>query len=403
MTDLLLTGIGHLTTNAGEPLKDAVVAVEAGRISYVGGEADSPFQDDSRRLDCGGRAVIPGFVDAHTHLVFAGDRSDEFARRAAGESYADIAAAGGGILSTVAATRAASDEALFELAAERARRMLAAGTTTLEVKSGYGLDVETERRLLAVARRLGEELPITVKTTFLGAHSVPHEFAKDRRGYIELVIDEMLPAVAALADYCDVFVEQGVFDREEGRPILEAAQRHGLQARVHACQLSPGEGAALAAELGAASADHLDHATAEDAEALAGAGVAAVLLPGASYTLGGRHAPARMIWDAGCTVALATDCNPGTSYLEAMGLVISLAVVKMGLTVEEAIWAATRGGAISLGLEDHGLVQPGMVADLVVLEAPNPIHIPYRPATNLAWRVVAGGVLKEPSHYLRRS
>ncbi len=396
MTDLLLTGIGHLTTNAGEPLEDAVVAIEDDRISYVGGRSDAPTQGDARRLECGGRAVIPGFVDAHTHLVFAGDRSDEFARRAAGESYADIAAAGGGILSTVAATRAASEDSLFELAADRARRMRAAGTTTLEVKSGYGLNVETERRLLEVARRLGEELPITVKTTFLGAHSVPLEFANDRQGYIDLVIEEMLPALAALADYCDVFVEEGVFDPEEARRILEAAQRHGLQARVHACQLGPGEGAALAAELGAASADHLDHATAEDAEALAASGVVAVLLPGASYTLGGRHAPARMIWDAGCTVALATDCNPGTSYLEAMGLVISLAVVEMGLTVEEAIWAATRGGALSLGLEDHGLVQPGMVADLVVLDAPNPVHIPYRPATNLSWQVVAGGVLEGP-------
>lgn len=394
MTDLLLTGIGHLTTNAGEPLEGAVVAIEDGRISYVGEDSDAPSQGDGRRLDCGGRAVIPGFVDAHTHLVFAGDRSDEFARRAAGESYADIAAAGGGILSTVAATRAASEDSLFELAADRARRMRAAGTTTLEVKSGYGLNVETERRLLEVARRLGDELPITVKTTFLGAHSVPLEFANDRQGYIDLVIEEMLPEVAPLADYCDVFVEEGVFDPDEARRILEAAQRHGLQARVHACQLGPGEGAALAAELGAASADHLDHATAEDAEALAESGVAAVLLPGASYTLGGGHAPARMIWDAGCTVALATDCNPGTSFLEAMGLVVSLAVVEMGLSVEEAIWAATRGGALSLGLEDRGLVQPGMIADLVVLDAPNPVHIPYRPATNLSWQVVAGGVLE---------
>lgn len=396
MTDLLVTGIGHLTTNAGDPLDDAVIASEDGRISYVGGRSDAPTQGDARRLDCGGRAVIPAFVDAHTHLVFAGDRSEEFARRAAGESYANIAASGGGILSTVAATRATSEEALYELAAGRARRMLAAGTTTLEVKSGYGLDTETERRLLKVARRLGEELPVTVKTTFLGAHSVPPEFAKDRQGYIDLVIDEMLPAVAPLADYCDVFVEEGVFHPEEGRRILEAAGGHGLKARVHACQLGPGEGASLAAELGAASADHLDHAIAEDAEALAHAGVAAVLLPGASYTLGGRHAPARMIWDAGCTVALASDCNPGTSYLEAMGLVISLAVVEMGLTAEEAIWAATRGGALSLGLEDRGVVQPGMVADLVVLDAPNPTHIPYRPATNLVWRVVAGGVLQRP-------
>jgi imidazolonepropionase len=391
MTDLLLTGIGHLTTNDGDPVSDAAVAVEGGRITFVGGPADAPGQGAGRRIDCGGRAVIPGLVDAHTHLVFAGDRSGEFSRRLAGASYADIAASGGGILNTVAATRAASEQALHALTASRARGMLAAGTTTLEVKSGYGLELETERRLLEVARCLGEDLPIEVKTTFLGAHSIPPEFADNRHGYIELLVGEMIPALADLADYCDVFVEEGVFDIDEARHILRTGQEHGLEARVHACQLGPGEGAMLAAELGAASADHLDHANIDDAEALAEAGVAAVLLPGASFSLRARHAPARMIWDAGCTVALATDCNPGTSYFEAMGLVISLAVVEMGLTVEEAIWAATRGGALSLGLDDAGVVRPGARADLVVLDAPNPTHIPYRPASNLVWEVVARG------------
>ncbi|MBW3666699.1 MAG: imidazolonepropionase [Actinobacteria bacterium] len=396
MTDLLLTGIGSLTTNDGPPIAGAVVAIADGIVTYAGKEGDAPSQGAGRRIDCEERAVIPGFVDAHTHLVFAGDRSDEFARRLSGEAYASIAAAGGGILSTVAATRSVPDEELFELARARALRMLAAGTTTLEVKSGYGLDLDTERRLLEVGRRLGEELPVTVKTTLLGAHAVPPEFATDREGYIDLLTEEMIPALCELADYCDVFVEQGVFEVEEARRIFTVAGRYGLRPRVHACQLSPGGGAKLAAELGAASADHLDHATSEDAAALAGADVAAVLLPGASYTLGGRHAPARMLWDAGCTVALATDCNPGTSYLEGMGLVISLAVVEMGLTPEEALWASTRGGALSLGLDDRGLLVPGARADIVVLDAPHPTHIPYRPATNLVWRVVSGGKVAVP-------
>ena len=391
MSDLLLTGIGQLTTHIGDAISDAAVAISDGRIVYAGPDSDAPDQGGADRIECGGRAVIPGFVDAHTHLVFAGDRSDEFAMRLAGASYSDIAAAGGGILSTMKSTRAASEEELFDLAAARVKRMIAAGTTTLEIKSGYGLDLDTELSLLRVARRLGEELPVTVKTTFLGAHSIPPEFKDHRDGYIRVLIDDMLPAVAPLADYCDVFVEDGVFSVDEGRQILEAAASHGMRARVHAEQLTHSGGAALAAELGAASADHLDHITEEDAAALAGAGVAAVLVPGASYTLRSPQAPGPMLWDAGCTVALATDCNPGTSYFEGMGPIISLAVVEMGLTVEQAIWAATRGGALSLGLDDRGLVQPGAVGDLVILDAPSPAHIPYRPATNLVWKTITSG------------
>lgn len=391
MSGLFLTGIGHLTTHDGDPITDAVVTIDGTTITYAGGQSDSPAQEGRERVDCGGRAVIPGFVDAHTHLVFAGDRSDEFARRLSGESYADIAAAGGGILSTVSATRSASEDQLFDLAAARVWNMIRSGTTTLEIKSGYGLDLETELRLLRVARRIGEELPVTVRATFLGAHAVPEEFRSDRAGYIDLVIDEMIPAAAAHADYCDVFVEPGVFSVEEARRILEAATVHGLQGRVHAEQLSHGGGAALAAELGAASADHLDHATEEDASALADAGVTTVLVPGASYSLRSSQAPGPMLWDAGCTVALATDCNPGTSYLESMGLVISLAVVQMGLTANQALWAATRGGALSLGLPDRGLLAPGKRADLAIIDAPTPTHIPYRPATNLVWGTIQRG------------
>ncbi len=391
MGDLLLTGIGHLTTNTGDPVSDAAVAIESGTITYAGPARDAPSQGEADRIDCEDRCVIPGFVDAHTHLVFAGDRSDEFARKMSGASYQEIAASGGGIHSTVGATRAATEEELFVDAAARARRMIAAGTTTLEIKSGYGLDLEAEIRLLRVAQRIGEEFPITVKTTFLGAHSVPPEFKHHREGYIQVLIDDMIPAVAPLADYCDVFVEEGVFSVDEGRRILVAAADHNLGARVHAEQLGHSGGAMLAAELGAVSADHLDHATSDDADALAEAGVAAVLVPGASYNLRSPQAPGPMLWDAGCTVALATDCNPGTSYFESMALVISLAVVQMGLTAEQAIWSATRGGALSLGLDDRGLIEVGSVGDLVVLDAPTPNHIPYRPATNLVWKTVKSG------------
>ncbi|MGH8914744.1 MAG: imidazolonepropionase [Acidimicrobiia bacterium] len=393
MTDLLLTGIGRLTTNAGESVADAAVMVIDGKVSYAGPEGDAPARAGADHIDCAGRAVIPGFVDAHTHLVFAGDRADEFARRLAGASYSDIAAAGGGIVSTVSATRAASEDDLFRQAADRALRMIAAGTTTVEIKSGYGLDLETELRLLRVARRIGEELPITVKTTFLGAHAVPPEHRHDRDRYLDLVVEEMLPAARPLADYCDVFVEAGAFSVEEARRVLQAAAGLGLEARVHAEQLSRSGGAALAAELGAASADHLDHANVDDAVALADAGVVAVLVPGASYSLRSDQAPGPMLIEHGVTVALATDCNPGTSYFESMGLVISLAVVQMGLTVEQAVHAATRGGAISLGLDDHGSIVPGAVGDLLILDAPSAAHIAYRPGTNLIWKTVKAGTV----------
>lgn len=391
MPGLYLTGIGHLTTNAGHPVRDAVVAVDGGTVAYAGPAADAPERGARPSFDCDGRAVIPGFVDAHTHLVFAGDRSDEFARRLSGESYEEIAASGGGIAATVEATRRASEDDLFTEAASRLWRMIRGGTTTVEIKSGYGLDTATETRILEVARRLGRELPVTVKTTFLGAHSVPPEFSGDRSGYLRLLIEEMLPSVAPLADYCDVFVEDGVFTVDEAREIFAAARKVGLEPRLHAEQLTRRGGASLAADIGAASADHLDHVTAEDAAALAAAGVAAVLMPGASYSLRSPQAPGTMLWDAGCVVALATDCNPGTSYFETMSLVISLAVVQMGLTVDQAIWAATRGGAMALGLEHTGLLAPGSPADLVILDAPAPAHLVYRPATNLVHSTIQGG------------
>ncbi|HEX6302272.1 MAG TPA: imidazolonepropionase [Acidimicrobiia bacterium] len=391
MSDLFLTGIGQLTTNTGSPITDAVVAIEKGKITYAGPAVDAPDQT-GERYDCEGMAVIPGFVDAHTHLIFAGDRSDEFARRLAGESYQEIAAAGGGILSTVAATRASSENELYELAAARVWRMIRTGTTTVEIKSGYGLDMETELRQLAVARRVGEELPVTVKSTFLGGHSVPPEFEKDREGYVDLLVEEMLPAAAPLSDYCDVFVEDGVFSVDEARGIFTKGAELGLGARVHAEQLGHSGGAALAAEIGAVSADHLDHVSEDEARALAEAEVSAVLVPGASYTLRSPQAPGPMLLEKGCTVALATDCNPGTSFFESMPPILSLAVVQMGLTVDQAITAATLGGARSLGFDDRGYIAPGSVADLVVLDAPSAAHLAYRPGANLVRQVIKGGV-----------
>ena len=391
MSSLFLTGVGRLVTNDGAPIEGAIVAIEQGRIVYAGPAGDAPEQTGAR-LECGGRAVIPGFVDAHTHLVFAGDRSAEFEQRLTGRSYSEIAASGGGILATVEATRAADDEELFAMASNRVWRMIRSGTTTVEVKSGYGLDTATEVRLLEVARRWGEQLPVTVRTTFLGAHSVPPEFRDDRAGYVGMIIDEMLPAVAGLADFCDVFVEEGAFTVDEAARILEAAAARGMTAKVHAEQLSHSGGASLAARLGAASADHLDHADETDAAALSEAGVVAVLVPGASYTLRTHQAPGVMLREAGCTLALATDCNPGTSFFESMALVVSLAVVQMGLTVAEAIEAATWGGARALGLEDRGRIATGAVADLVILDAPSEAHIPYRPGTNLAWKTIKDGV-----------
>lgn len=393
MSDLFLTGIGHLTTHDSEPVADAVVKVEHGSVVYAGPGADAPDQGPFPRVDCEGRAVLPGFVDSHTHLVFGGDRAAEFSMKMAGATYADLAESGGGILSTVAATRNTAEADLFEAAANRVERMIAAGTTTVEIKSGYGLDLDTELVLLRVARKIGTELPVSVKTTFLGAHALPPEFRSDRAGYVDLVIEEMLPAAAPLADYCDVFVEKGAFSVDEARRIFAAAEGLGMGARVHADQLTHSGGAALAAEIGAVSSDHLDHVTEEDATALADAGVVAVLVPGASYIMRSPQAPGPMLIEHGLTIALATDCNPGTSNVESMPFVIALACLEMGLIPEEAVWAATRGGAQALRLEDRGQVTPGALADLAILEAPSYTHLPYRPGTDLVWKVVKGGVV----------
>lgn len=393
---VLVTGIGELVTNDPNVpglcgiIDDAALAVRDGLVRWAGPESALPDRyRELPTLRCGGRAVIPGFVDAHTHAVFGGERSGEFELRLQGTSYAEIAARGGGIKSTVAATRATPAERLRREAAVRFATMLRHGTTTAEVKSGYGLETATERSILEVVADLDADLPIDLVPTFLGAHAVPA--GMDRGDYVDLIIEEMLAVCAPLADYCDVFCDVGAFTPDEARAILEAAAGHGLGARLHANQLAAGGGARLAADLGAVSADHLDHLSRPEARLLAEAGVVAVVLPGASYSLRTGHAPARMLWEEGVTVAVATDCNPGTSYVESMQIVVSLAAVEMGLTPAQAVWSATRGGALALEQPNKGWLGRGAVADFVVLDAPSPVHLAYRPGTNLAWRVFKDG------------
>jgi imidazolonepropionase len=395
MSDLLVAGIGSLVTNGpGQDLlgvvPDAAVAIRSGVVVWAGPEAVLPAEyREMAVLDAGGRAALPGFVDAHTHLVFAGERGDEFAMRLRGVGYEEVLAAGGGIHATVEATRAASLDDLITGAVARARRMLRSGTTTVEVKSGYGLEASTEQRMLQAALEAGLRTPIDVVTTFLGAH-VP-ERGTGRAEYVERVVDEMLPACAPLVSFCDVFCDEGAFTVQEARAVLEAGLTHGLVPRLHAEQLGHTGAAALAAELGASSADHLDRATASDAAALRDSGVVAVLLPAASWSLQAPQAPARMLWDAGVTVALATDCNPGTSYVSSMPLVVAVACLEMGLNPEEAVWAATRGGALALRLADRGWIGPGALGDLVLLDAPSHVHIPYRLGTDVVAAVVKRG------------
>lgn len=331
-------------------------------------------------LDAAGRAVVPGFVDAHTHLVFAGDRADEFAARLAGSPYETA-----GIMRTVEATRAAPFETLVDETVRRADACLAGGTTTVEVKSGYGLDTATERRLLEAVAAAGARTAAELVPTFLGAHVVADD------GYVDLVIEEMLPACAELAVSCDAFCDVGALTVEQSRRVLEAGRTYGLAPRIHAEELARTGGARLAAELGCLSADHLVHATADDARALGAAGVVAVLLPSTSFCLRSAYAPARTLIDAGVTVALATDCNPGTSYTTSMPFVIALACSVYGLSADEAVRAATEGGARALGRSDIGHLRPGARGDLVVLDGDHWVDLAYHPGMPLVAAVVRAG------------
>lgn len=367
MRSTLVTGIGQLVTNdpGSGVLEQAAVVVEDGRVAWLGPAAKAPEADSS--LDVAGRAVIPGFVDSHTHMAFAGERAAEFEARLSGAAYD-----GGGIASTVKATRAATDKNLRALMGNRVAELRAQGTTTFEVKSGYGLTVADEVRLL----RLADEH--TAETTYLGAHVVPAGSA--RAEYLDLVCGQMLAACAPHARWADVFCEPGVgFDADESRAVLHAAGDAGLGLRVHANQLRAGPGVALAVEMGAASADHCTHLTSADIDALAGGATVATLLPGADFSMRAPYPEARRLLDAGVTVALATDLNPGTSYTSSMPFVIALAVREMGMSPAEALWAATAGGAKALGRDDIGVLAVGKRADMAVLDAPSYVHLAYRP------------------------
>jgi imidazolonepropionase len=387
MASLLVDGISELVTNDpaagdGTPLgvlRDAAIVVDGDRIAWAGAAAQASDADE--RLDVGGRAVIPGFVDSHSHLVFAGDRSAEFSARMSGMPYD-----GGGIASTVRATREADDATLRRLVGRRVAEMRAQGTTTVEIKSGYGLTVEQEARALRIASAFTEEV------TFLGAHVVPAGMG--RRDYVDQVTGPMLRACAPLARWADVFCEPGsphAFDGDEARAVLTAAARAGLLLRVHGNQLGPGPGIQLAVELGAAAVDHCTHASDTDVEALAASRTVATLLPGVEFSTRSPYPSARRLIDAGVTIALATDCNPGTCYSTSIPLMVALAVREMSMTPAEAVWAATAGGAQALRRDDIGRIRPGARADLALLNAPSYQHLAYRVGVPLASTLLAGG------------
>jgi imidazolonepropionase len=374
---LLVDGIALLVTNEPElgsgalgELERAAFVVEGGRVVWIGAARDAPAADE--RVDAAGRCVIPGFVDSHAHLVFAGDRSAEFAARMSGAAYG-----AGGIRTTVTATRVASDELLRANVARLVAEMQVQGTTTVEIKSGYGLTVDDERRSLAVAQGFSDE------TTFLGAHVVAPEFDGDRDGYVALVAGEMLDACAPHARWIDVFCERGAFDEEESRAILSAGRAQGLGARVHANQLGQGPGVRLACEVGAASADHCTHLDDTDVALLAESGTVATLLPGAEFSTRSPYPDAQRLLGAGVTVALATDCNPGSSFTTSMPFCLALAVREMRMSPSEALWSATAGGARALRRDDIGRLALGSRADFAVLDAPSYVHLAYRPGVPL--------------------
>ena len=415
-SELLITHASQLITLAGPArprtanemrdlslIEDGAILVRDGVLVAVGTSSDTAGQAEARVrvIDASGCVVMPGYVDAHTHPVFAGTREDEYEMRAAGVTYQDIAARGGGILSTVRKTRSAAEQELFELALPRVGWFLSHGTTTIEAKSGYGLTLADELKILRVIRRLGEETPLDLVPTFLGAHEIPAEFRKSGRpdktrdDYIRLVTDEMLPAVAeeGLASFCDIFCESHVFTAEESRNVLSCARRLGLGVRLHAEQLSLCGGSRLASELGAATADHLEYIDEAGIECLRAASVIAVLLPGAVFNLGlHRYAPARKLIEASVAVVLATDFNPGSSPTPSMQMIHSIACTQMGMTPAECIVASTINAAYSLRLgEQIGSLEPGKQADIVILDCPDYRQIPYFFGVNHVRAVVKRG------------
>lgn len=373
---VLITGIGELTTNDPElgRLTDAALVLDGDKVAWVGAANQAPVADE--RVDVQGRAMLPGWVDSHTHLVFAGDRTAEFEARMAGKPYT-----AGGIAITVDATREASDEQLAANLRRHADEAARQGTTCLETKTGYGLTVADEARSARIAGEVADEV------TFLGAHLVPP--GADAESYVDLVCGEMLDAVAGSVRWADVFCETGAFDEAQSSRVLKAAAERGLGLRVHGNQLGEGPGVRLAVELGAASVDHCTYLSDADVEALAASDTVATLLPACDLSTRQSLAPARRLLDAGATVALASNANPGSSYTTSMAFCVATAVLQMRMTIEEAVWSATAGGAKALRREDVGVLRPGARADVHVLDAPSVTHLAYRPGvplTKLVWR-----------------
>lgn len=418
--DLLVVHASELVTIAGKGekpvtgkaledlgiLSDGAVAAKNGRIVAVGKTdeiaREYPPTSETQVVDATGKTVIPGFVDPHTHLVYSGSREHEFGKKLAGVPYLEILAAGGGILSTVRATRSAGEEELLAQSRRRIRTMIAHGTTTVEAKSGYGLTLADEMKQLRVARTLAQTEPINLISTFMAAHALPPEYRENREGYVRLIIDEMLPAVRCegLAEFCDVFFEHGVFDADETRRILLAACEAGMRPKVHADEITDLGGAALAAELGAVSADHLLKAGDAGLRAMASSGTVAVLLPGTAFSLMvGEYARARDMIALGVPVALATDCNPGSSPTESMPMVLNLAAFQMRMTPSEALIAATLNAAHAVGrAAAAGSIEPGKQADMAVLDVPNHQHLFYHYGTNPVQTTIHAGRVVHGSH-----
>ena len=409
MSKLLITNIGLLATPAGKEakagaaqgeilkLENAWILAEDGVILEVG-TGEPPVTEPGNCFevfDAGGRLVTPGLVDAHTHLVFGGFRQHELADKLRGKTYLEILAAGGGILSTLKATRAASEAQLTAKALEALREMLSFGVTVCEAKSGYGLSLEEELKQLGVVRNLQGPQPVELVSTFLGAHAFPPEYKEDHEGYVRLICEEMIPAVAAagLAEYCDVFCETGVFTVEESRRILECGLAHGLKAKIHADEIDALGGAQLAGELGAVSAEHLIAVTEKGIESMAKGGTIACLLPATSFYLGANYAPARRFIEAGVPVALATDYNPGSCPSLNLQLVMNLACLKDRMTPEEVLTAVTLNGAAAVGrAATHGSIEAGKRADILICNAADLDFICYRFGSNLVRTVVKDGV-----------
>lgn len=406
--DLVVEGAAEIYTAAG-PIYSAgtLIGVQHGRVVFIGSKTAlgaSPWTigEGTTRVDAAGGLVTPGLVECHTHIVFGGDRAGEYAQRATGVPYLEIARAGGGIATTVRGTRAASQEELVEGAHRRLDRLVSFGVTTCEVKSGYGLDLDTELKILRAVKALDADHPVDLVGTFLGAHTVPPEHKRSREAYLDLVVEEMIPAVAAedLARFCDVFVEAEAFSAKEGARVLQAGVNHGLKPKVHADQLTGCGGAELAARVGAVSADHLEHVSLAGVRAMATSGTVAVLLPGASLFLGQDvRPPARALLDAGVPVALSTDCNPGTCMTENLQVMMTLGMSRLGMSPTEVLDAVTVQAARALDMADEaGQIAVGRKADLAIFDVASHVHLPYHFGVNHTRAVVkAGAVIWEAS------